>query len=318
MLRVKLIKNTPRPLLVFYLLVIYVFLQFSWWSYLLIDLNAENLKLRSSINTEQNKMFDEQLRKKQLMIFGEGAVFIALLTLGIIQTRKSFKRETEATRLQKNFLLSVTHELKSPIAAVRLFLETLNRRTLEPAKQKEIVERGIAETVRLDQLVGNILMAAQFENSAFKLHPARINLSDLCIEFAAQFNARYAAPRLKTTIQNGIVAMADTQAMQSILLNICENAIKYSAEDEEIHLLLSNSEDKIALRISDTGIGIAPEERKHIFNKFYRSGNEEIRNTKGTGLGLYIVAHLCRMQEIQISVSDNRPKGSIFELRLNT
>jgi signal transduction histidine kinase len=262
-------------------------------------------------------MFDEQLRKKQLMIFGEGAVFIALLTLGIIQTRKSFKRETEATRLQKNFLLSVTHELKSPIAAVRLFLETLNRRTLEPAKQKEIVERGIAETVRLDQLVGNILMAAQLENSAFKLHPARINLSDLCNEFAAQFNARYAAPRLKTTIQNGIVAMADTQAMQSILLNICENAIKYSTEDEEIHLLLSNSEDKIALRISDTGIGIAPEERKHIFNKFYRSGNEEIRNTKGTGLGLYIVAHLCRMQEIQISVSDNRPKGSIFELHLN-
>ena len=317
MLRVNLIKNTPRPLLVFYLLVIYVFLQFSWWSYLLIDLNAENLKLRSSLNTEQNKMFDEQLRKKQLMIFGEGAVFIALLTLGIIQTRKSFKRETEATRLQKNFLLSVTHELKSPIAAVRLFLETLNRRTLEPAKQKEIVERGIAETVRLDQLVGNILMAAQLENSAFKLHPTRINLSELCIEFAAQFNARYAAPRLKTTIQNGIVAMADTQAMQSILLNICENAIKYSAEDEEIHLLLSNSEDKIALRISDTGIGIAPEERKHIFNKFYRSGNEEIRNTKGTGLGLYIVAHLCRMQEIQISVSDNRPKGSIFELHLN-
>ena len=317
MLRVNLIKNTPRPLLVFYLLVIYVFLQFSWWSYLLIDLNAENLKLRSSLNTEQNKMFDEQLRKKQLMIFGEGAVFIALLTLGIIQTRKSFKRETEATRLQKNFLLSVTHELKSPIAAVRLFLETLNRRTLEPAKQKEIVERGIAETVRLDQLVGNILMAAQLENSAFKLHPTRINLSELCIEFAAQFNARYAAPRLKTTMQNGIVAMADTQAMQSILLNICENAIKYSAADEEIHLLLSNSEDKIALRISDTGIGIAPEERKHIFNKFYRSGNEEIRNTKGTGLGLYIVAHLCRMQEIQISVSDNRPKGSIFELHLN-
>jgi two-component system phosphate regulon sensor histidine kinase PhoR len=318
MIRGSLFKNTPRPLLVFYLLVVYVFLQFTWWSYLLFDLNAENLMLsRVAHNTNSEENFDEQLRKKQLMIFGEGAVFLCLLALGVIQTRKSFKRETEAARLQKNFLLSVTHELKSPIAAVRLFLETLNKRALEPTKQKEIINRGIAETVRLDQLVGNILLAAQLENNAFQLHPSRINLSELCSEFAAQFNARYPSPRLKTQIDKDIESVVDVQAMQSILLNICENAVKYSAEGQEIQLILSHDLNKIILCISDTGAGIAAEERKLIFNKFYRSGNEEIRNTKGTGLGLYIVAHLCRMQEIQISVSDNRPKGSIFELHLN-
>jgi len=80
---------------------------------------------------------------------------------------------------------------------------------------------------------------------------------------------------------------------------------------------LFREEHAIILRIRDNGVGIAPEERKRIFTKFYRSGNEEVRNTKGTGLGLYIVSHLCRMQQIQISVRENQPKGSIFELQMN-
>jgi two-component system phosphate regulon sensor histidine kinase PhoR len=309
----KFFKHTPRPLLVFYLLVGYVFLQFAWWSYLLFDLNSENIKL----STQTEIAYHEQLRKKQLMILGEGAVFLGLLALGVVQTRKSFKRETEASRLQKNFLLSVTHELKSPIAAVKLFLETLQRRTLEPEKQKEIVERGIAETVRLDQLVGNILLAAQLENKAFRLQADRLNISDLCAEFAAQFNARFSTPRLQTNLQDNFEIKADAQAMQSILLNLCENAIKYSDEGQSINLELFREEHAILLRIRDYGVGIAPEERQRIFTKFYRSGNEEVRNTKGTGLGLYIVSHLCRMQQIQISVRENQPKGSIFELQMN-
>jgi signal transduction histidine kinase len=318
MTRGKFFKNTPRPLLVFYLLVIYVFLQFAWWSYLLFDLNAENLKLSRLIQAERSSStYDAQLRKKQLMIFGEGAVFLGLLALGVIQTRKSFKRETEAARLQKNFLLSVTHELKSPIAAVKLFLETLQRRTLEPEKQKEIVDRGIAETVRLDQLVGNILLAAQLENNAFHLQAERINISDLCAAFAAQFNARFQTPRLITDLQEQLEIKADLQSIQSILLNLCENAVKYSDEDQTIHLILTQKSETVIIQVSDKGVGIAPGERNRIFNKFYRSGNEEVRNTKGTGLGLYIVAHLCRMQQIRISVSENRPKGSIFELQLN-
>ncbi len=306
-------KNTPRPLLVFYLLVVYVFLQFAWWSYLLFDLNDENIRL--SAQTEI--AYHQQIRKKQLMILGEGAVFLGLLTLGVIQTRKSFKRETEAARLQKNFLLSVTHELKSPIAAVKLFLETLQRRVLEPEKQKEIVERGIAETVRLDQLVGNILLAAQLENKAFHLQIERLNISELCAAFAAQFNARFSEPRLITKLQGGLEVDADVQAMQSILLNLCENAVKYSEDEQCIELILQKEDNTIRLLIADRGVGVAPDERKRIFTKFYRSGNEEVRNTKGTGLGLYIVAHLCRMQQIHISVSENRPKGSIFELQMN-
>jgi two-component system phosphate regulon sensor histidine kinase PhoR len=309
----KFFKQTPRPLLVFYLLVGYVFLQFAWWSYLLFDLNAENIKL----STQTEIAYHEQLRKKQLMILGEGAVFLGLLALGVVQTRKSFKRETEAARLQKNFLLSVTHELKSPIAAVKLFLETLQRRVLEPEKQKEIVERGIAETVRLDQLVGNILLAAQLENKAFHLQIERLNISELCAAFTAQFNARFSEPRLITKLQEGLEVDVDAQAMQSILLNLCENAVKYSEDEQFIELILQKEGNTIRLLVADRGVGVAPDERKRIFTKFYRSGNEEVRNTKGTGLGLYIVAHLCRMQQIQISVSENRPKGSIFELQMN-
>ena len=179
------------------------------------------------------------------------------------------------------------------------------------------MERGIAETVRLDQLVGNILLAAQLENKAFHLQVDRLNISELCSEFTAQFNARFSTPRLQTNLQDNFEIKADAQAMQSILLNLCENAIKYSDEGQSINLDLFREEHAIILRIRDNGVGIAPEEHQRIFTKFYRSGNEEVRNTKGTGLGLYIVSHLCRMQQIQISVRENQPKGSIFELQMN-
>jgi K+-sensing histidine kinase KdpD len=201
--------------------------------------------------------------------------------------------------------------------ATQFGIETLQRRTLEPEKQKEIVDRSIAETVRLDQLVGNILMAAQLENNAFHLHAERLNISELCESFAAQFNARFPTPRLITNLQKEVEIKADGQAMQSILLNLCENAVKYSEDVTTIELKLVKESSDIILQVADFGVGVAPDERKRIFTKFYRSGNEEVRNTKGTGLGLYIVAHLCSMQQIRISVRDNHPKGSIFEMHLN-
>ena len=316
-------KSTPRPLLVFYVLVIYVFLQFMWWSYLLFDLNQQIFTLRNELGTLKNQGFDvaenllqEKLTQKRLMIFGEGMVFIIFLSLGILQIRKSFKRESQVSRQQKNFLMSVTHELKSPVAAVKLFLQTLGKHELERSRQQEIIRRAVDETNRLDHLIGNILMASQLENHAFSIRKEDLNLSELCCQFAAGFNARFAIDILKISIQPDVWVNADQEALRSILLNLTENACKYGPNNSTVELCLTADSEFALVQLKDQGTGISQDDKHRIFEKFFRAGNEETRQTKGTGLGLYIVRILTELHQGQIRVINNQPEGSIFELRL--
>ena len=316
-------KNTPRSLLVFYVLVSYVVLQFCWWFYLLFDLNNQIYDLQISLSdfinygVESELLLRKKLSQKHWMIFGEGLVFILLLLLGIIQTRKSFRRETRVIRQQKNFLLSVTHELKSPIASVKLYLQTLEKRDLERSKQIELIQKAIAETNRLDQLVENILVAAQIDNHALMIQKENRNLSDFIIGILLEFNEKYSIT-IQSEIQNSVFLKFDSIAFRSILVNIIENAMKYSNSTPDIFVKLWTSSNSIFVSFADQGIGIEDDEKIRVFEKFFRSGNEETRQSKGTGLGLYIVKYLVEHHQGNISIRSNTPKGSIFELQFIT
>ena len=181
-----------RPLFWFYILMVYVFLQFSWWTYLMFQLNTENVRLKTEINLLKEDTpeeiilkgneLNEKLHKRWLMISSEGAVFVFLLLLGGYQIRKTLKKETALSQQQKNFLLSVTHELKSPIASTKLQLQTLQKHELDRTKQKEIIANAISDTERLNNLVENILLAAKIENTAFPLNKEEYNLSEYITE----------------------------------------------------------------------------------------------------------------------------------------
>lgn len=315
--------NTVKPLFVFYLLVVYVFLQFLWWSYLLFDLNQEIFKLRNELELLRDSglavdesLLKEKISKKRLMIFGEGIVFMLFLFLGILQTRRSFKREHQVARQQKNFLLSVTHELKSPVASVKLFLQTLEKRELDRNKQLEIINRAVSETNRLDQLIGNILMAAQLENHAFSIRPETLQLSDIARDFVERINLKHPGKRVQLEAGTNMQVEADPDALESILLNLTENALKYSPEHEPVALKIFSEDQKAVIQVIDRGQGIPEAEKRKIFDKFYRSGNEETRRHKGTGLGLYIVSILAGLHQAGLKVMENPGGGSIFELRL--
>jgi signal transduction histidine kinase len=316
-------KNTPRSLLVFYVLVSYVVLQFCWWFYLLFDLNNQIYDLRISLSdfinhgVETELLLRKKLSQKHWMILGEGLVFILLLLLGIIQTRKSFRRETRVMRQQKNFLLSVTHELKSPIAAVKLYLQTLEKRDLERPKQIELLQKAIIESNRLDQLVENILVAAQIDNHVLLIQKEKSNLSEFIRNFINEFSDKYSIA-LESEIENDIFLSFDSIAFRSILVNLLENAVKYSHSAPEISVKLWTKSNSIFVSVADQGIGIQDEEKLRVFEKFFRSGNEETRQSKGTGLGLYIVKYLVEHHQGSISIRSNTPKGSIFELQFIT
>lgn len=310
--------------MLFYLLVAYVFLQFIWWSYHLVQLNNEINQLRSELiylkssDTDETIRAQEELhkhlRKRWSMIVGEGAVFLALLIFGHIKIRNTFKKETALANQQRNFLLSITHELKTPLASTRLQLETLLKRELEREKQKEILTNAISDTDRLDKLVENILLAARIDNRSFEVQREVTDLS-FFVESIVKANWRWLQQKheIALNIEPGILYAIDKMGFESILLNLLENAVKYAPAGSGIELSLVKKNNKIMLYVKDEGPGIADSEKQMIFRKFYRSGNEETRQTKGTGLGLYIVKYLVEKHGGNIIAKNNIPQGAIFE-----
>lgn len=320
------ISQKSRPLFWFYILVAYVIIQFVWWSYLMVNLNNELFSLKTELNllkgetaeevvTKGNEL-NEKLHKRWIMVSGEGAVFIGVLLIGIFQTRKTFKKEEELAQQQQNFLLSVTHELKSPIASTKLQLQTLQKHELSREKQKEIIGNAISDTERLNNLVENILLAAKIENSVFSLHTEEFNLSDYITEGVEQtlksFNY---SQKIILNIEPNIYMAIDRTTFPSIILNLLENAVKYSPENSTVAIGLSASENQVLLSVTDEGVGVDENEKLQIFKKFYRVGNEETRKSKGTGLGLYIVNFIAKQHNGEVTVKNNQPKGSIFEVR---
>ncbi len=314
-------KKFPRALLLFYILVAYVFIQFCWWAYSLVQLNSEIYNLKLEILTLAHEgspelliekaNLDQKLYSRIWMVLGEGSVFFILLAIGVWQTLQSFRKEVSLARQQKNFLLAVTHELKSPIASVKLYLQTLQKRELEREKQNEILARAIADTDRLGSLVENLLLATKIDRSDYMLYFEEVNLSDLIAQIVATHPEN---KRLKTEIQQGINMQADKLAFTSIVVNLLENALKYSPVETRCLVSLSQKNNKITLSVLDSGSGIPDEEKQKVFEKFYRIGNEDTRKSKGTGLGLYIVKNLVERHQGTIQIRNNQPSGSIFEI----
>jgi len=320
-------KKHSRPFIIFYLLVAYVFIQFGWWVYHISDLNKEVYNLRTEILKLQDlnsseflfkeKALEEKLAKRMWMVIGEGTVFLILLILGVYITQRAFKKEVALSHQQKNFLLSVTHELKSPLASIKLHLQTLLKRNLDKNTSEEIISNAINDTERLTNLVENILLSTQIDSSSYPIQKERINLSGLISDFLSKAtddpNTNH---QLASTIEPDIYLNADKMSWVSILSNLLENASKYSPDNSTITINLTKSNNTINLSISDEGDGIADEEKPNIFKKFYRIEKEETRRSKGTGLGLYIVKYLVEKHNGHISVKDNTSTGSIFEVTL--
>lgn len=318
-----------KVLLQFYLLVIYVLLQFCWWAYMITNLNKEvhDLKLKIELYTSKagedfesaQEALNSKLHKRWLMIAGEGSVFALILGLGIYRTRNTFKKEFELSKQQKNFMLSVTHELKSPIAATRLQIETLIKRQLPEEKQMLMLQQALQETERLDALVEKILLANRIESSAYLIQKQVFDLSALCKHIADHLKLSLLKNhQLNCAIQEKVMFDGDAMAFSSIITNLLDNAAKYAKPQTKIDFILSKEKDSIFLEVKDEGIGITGVDASAVFKKFYRAGNEETRHTKGTGLGLYIVNNLVKMHQGSIKILPNTPKGSIFKIQLNS
>lgn len=261
------------------------------------------------------KVIDAELNARKRQYTGEGAAFLIVILLGAGIVYSTIRSRNRLAQQQTNFILSITHELKSPIASVKLNLQTLNRRKLPEETQQNLIERSVAEANRLDDLCNNLLLASQMEDRRFEPGSERINFTTLVHDAVSLMKTRTKA-EFETQLAEDCFTFGDALLWRLVVSNLLENAVKYGISDKAIAIDLNQQDDQLILQIKDWGIGIADEEKSKIFKKFYRVGNEKTRKTKGTGLGLYLTAKIIHQFNGTISVSDNQPNGSIFEISL--
>ncbi len=297
-------RRLKNPIFLIYLLVIYVTLQFSWWLYLIFSLYD---KIYSDKDT---------LSKKTWMLLGEGSVFFIILIIGVIIILRAFKRERALTLQQENFVLSVTHELKTPIASVKLFLQTLQKRELPEDKKVEIYKRCLTDINRLDGLVNNILLTRSIENGNYFLNKQEQDLKDF-IEKRVELlkNSILKSHSIELNLEPATFAV-DSLGFESILVNLLENASKYSPANSTIYIELVKTTDGVRIQIKDEGIGIPKDKREAVLSKFYREENEMTRKSKGTGLGLYITKFIVKQHNGRLEFKANKPKGLIVNIDL--
>jgi two-component system sensor histidine kinase CiaH len=300
----------------YWVLLIYIIAALVWWFIALNKQNRQmsNYKLSELVTTDpaflkkKNEILSDQQRKTTQYI-SEGATFLALIILGAAFMYRAVRRQFTLQRQQENLMMAITHELKTPIAVAMLNLETLQKHNLDEQKKQRLIEMTLQETNRLNSLASNILVSAQLE-SGRQFNKEDLNFSDLVRSCVNDFKRRFPEKNWELEITDESEVTGDALLLQILVNNLLENAVKYSFREPIIRCILTEDHAHVILCIADEGPGIPVEERKKVFEKFYRIGNEETRSAKGTGLGLYLCKKIADDHNATIKVENNSPQGT--------
>jgi len=309
--------------IIYWLFLTYMVAAFIWWYVALVQQNElltatkiETLTAKGQIDQQHIATIEAFAVRKTKQYIGEGLTFLLLFLLGAIYVYRSLLKQLKYSSLQQNFMMAITHELKTPIAVTQLNLETIVKRDLQPEQQQHLIENTLKETKRLDALCNNILLASQFEMGQYQNNKQMVDLSAITVQCIQSFEERYSNRNCIPSIDASIQLQGEPLLLQLMINNLLDNANKYAAPETAIYIDLLAVGTSIELTIKDQGIGIALEERSKVFDKFYRVGAEQTRTTKGTGLGLFLCKKIVTFHDGIIFVKPNQPKGSIFVVQL--
>lgn len=292
-----------RSKILIYLLAFYVLLQFVWWGYQIIDLGAL---------ADQSQ---EDTSRRIIMIIGEGGVFILILMAGFWKIQQSIAKEIQLSQRQNNFMLSVTHELKTPLTSIQLALQTLKKPNLKTEDQADLIAKALGANQRLSSLIDNIINASRLESNDFTPRREIFPLKTFLQNKTAELTASHEQASIKLNCEVDIIH-ADAYMLETIFNNLLENAIKYSGENPKMEIIVKQNEKFIEIIVSDQGTGMTTEEKQQIFKKFYRVGNEISRSQKGSGLGLFITSEFVQLHKGRIKCENNKPAGTKFIIEL--
>lgn len=311
--------------IVYWFLLAYIIGALIWWLVLLQQQNTHiaALKLEQSgalidsashpdAYQKQKGLIENERRRNTTKFISEGITFLALILVGAVFVYRAVRRQLRTQQQQQNFMMAVTHELKTPIAVAKLNLETIQKHQLDESKRQKLIQMTLQEANRLNDLTNNILVSSQLEGSNYSVAKEELSFSDLVKNSFNDFRNRFPERKWLLDIQEEIEMGGDALLLTILVNNLLENALKYSPKNKPIRCLLHKEKQQVTLQVIDEGHGIANEEKKKIFEKFYRIGNEDTRTTKGTGLGLYLCKKIAVDHNADIYVTDNTPSGCIF------
>ncbi len=263
------------------------------------------------------KMKDSEVtalgRRKLTLLYTLLAFSLAALLIGSFSALQGLKNERKMVRMKSNFLSAVSHELKTPLTAIRMFAEILEsgRQTQEDKRKKYATLIG-EEAMRLYGMIEGILSFTKLEEKKAKLNFSDLDLGQAVREVAGLMAGAFdkAGIKLSLNLDQETIIYGDYDSLRSVVQNLLENSLKYSNSGTAVQVNLENSPEKAVLRVKDQGIGISGSDQKRIFDKFYRAGDELTRKTKGSGLGLAIVKQILDAHRAQIKVNSKLNEGT--------
>ncbi|MCH2111916.1 MAG: HAMP domain-containing histidine kinase [Planctomycetes bacterium] len=255
-------------------------------------------------------------RGRRAMILGEGSLFFVLWAAAITYLLRTAKRDQQLALQESNFLHAVTHEFRSPIQAMRLAAESIQR-VSAGGKEKEYAAMLLVELQRTETLVENVLAVGRIEAEAFNPTPTTRSLSLEVADSIKRWKERNQARAslLQEELEEGLLAAIDVDGLDPILHNLLDNALKYGG-GKPFRVRVYREEGNAVLSVEDQGQGFTAQDSKRLFERFWRAGKETVRTAPGTGLGLFLVHELVRAQKATIQAKSPGPQlGAIFQIR---
>ena len=314
-----------RALHVYGAVVFVIVVLFSWWmvyfykqsDYLAARMAEQGVELDAAEAAALQSAVSSTTR----MLLFEGA-FLGLLLIGsVMLVIRALQREVQLARQQHNFLSAVTHELKSPIASARLYLESIELGRAEGEKLERYARHAREDLDRLRGMVEELLQSARLSTAAPSLTPTPVDLTEqvrATLKGLEQEHLTHGA-RIEFTGPEGVTVNADPDALATIVRNLVSNAIKYGGQPARIDVSVAPAAGghHAQLSVRDHGPGLGKVDAKRIFDPFFRGGDENVRTQKGVGLGLYLVGELVRASGGKIAARDAHP-GLAVELQFPT
>src|SRR5688500_13680051 len=259
-------------------------------------------------------------RRLAALVFG--VVLFGLIIAGLIVYTVFLVMEIRRNEQHDSFINAVTHELKTPIASIRLYLETLKSRATTDAQRQEFYDIMLADADRLHHTVDQVLKAGVAREKPKTVRRTPVDVGALareCVDLAVlRHHLQPGAVALEAHDDAALVVRGDAEELRTVIANLLDNAVKYSATDVRITVsVAAPAPDTIWVRVRDRGVGIPKKQLKRIFNRFYRVQSRGLKQVKGTGLGLYIVRSIARAHGGRVfAQSEGEGRGATFTLEL--
>lgn len=274
-----------------------------------------------SVRGEVTTEVEERANRRVLMFTLEGSFFVLLTILGAYMIYRTLRQSEQLKHQQENFIQAVTHELKIPVASIKLYLETISTGKFDQEKIKSFIPRMLDDCSRLEGLVDNVLEAGRLSRRGHKVNLVVANLSHDLDEYIEELRPMFERHKLKLTakIEPDLIVKSDYHALRRVVTALIDNAVKYSPENNRVLDITAQRDGERWCEISfaDQGVGVDKEEQKKVFERFYRTGEEKTRSVKGTGIGLFLVKQIVSEHHGSVELySEGAGTGSRFVIRL--